>query len=120
MLTIFGLKHCTTTQKAKKYLESQGIEFHEIIDIRDNPPSPEIIKLSIEQVNHQVRKMMNTSGGLYREMGLKDKLDTLSEAEVITLLSEHGMLIKRPLITDGKIATTGAKEKDLETIWVKN
>lgn len=119
MLTIYGLQHCTTTQKAKKYLESKGLEFNEIIDIRDNPPSPEIIRLAIEQVNHQVRKMMNTSGGLYREMGLKDKLDSLSEADIIRLLSEHGMLIKRPLITDGKIATNGAKEKDLETIWVK-
>lgn len=118
MITAYGLSHCTTTQKAIKYLDAKGIEVKELIDIRDNPPSEEIIRLAIEQAGGQVRKMMNTSGNLYRELGLKDKLDDMSQEEVVTLLSENGMLIKRPLITDGTRLSVSAREAALDKVWI--
>ncbi|HBY90090.1 MAG: Spx/MgsR family RNA polymerase-binding regulatory protein [Ruoffia tabacinasalis] len=120
MLTIYGLGHCTTTKKAKKYLEDEGVSVDDIIDIRDNPPSEEVIQQAIASKNGQVRKIMNTSGNLYREMDLKDKLDTMNESEIIDLLSKNGMLIKRPLITDGKTMTNGAKESVLKAAWLNN
>ena len=118
MLTVYGLGHCTTTQKAIKYLANKGIQIKEQIDIRDNPPSKETIRLAIEQVGGNVRKIMNTSGNLYREMELKDKLDTMGVDEVITLLSENGMLIKRPLITDGATVSVSARDSTLDKSWI--
>ena len=118
MLTIYGLGHCTTTKKAKEYLEDKGVSVDDIIDIRDDPPSKEIIQRAIASANGQARKIINTAGNLYREMGLKDKLDTMNESEIIDLLSKNGMLIKRPLITDGKTLTNGAKESVLKAAWL--
>lgn len=118
MLTVYGLAHCTTTQKAIKYLEAAGLEIKELIDIRDQPPSEDPIQLAIQSQGGQVRKILNTSGNLYRDMGLKDKLDTMKEDEVIQLLTQNGMLIKRPLITDFTKASVSAREKVLNTVWV--
>lgn len=118
MLTVYGLGHCTTTQKAIKYLENAGLEIKELIDIRDNPPSQEIIQLAIDSQGGQIKKILNTSGNLYKEMGLKDKLDTLSEDEIIQLLTENGMLIKRPLITNSHKASVSARDKVLEDTWI--
>lgn len=118
MLTIYGLEQCSTTQKVKKMLEKKGLEFDKIIDIRENPPSKETIQRALKYSDGKYRKIMNSSGELYRELGLKDKLDDMSEEQIIDLLSEKGMLIKRPLITDGKKVSAGSKEADLITFWL--
>lgn len=118
MLTIYGLEQCSTTQKVKKMLEAKGLEFDKIIDIRENPPSKETIQRALKFTDGKYRKIMNSSGELYRELGLKDKLDDMSEEQIIDLLSEKGMLIKRPLITDGKKVSAGSKEADLVTFWL--
>lgn len=120
MLTVYGLAHCTTTQKAIKYLEEAGLEIKELIDIRNQPPSEEVIKLAIQSQEGVIRKIMNTSGGLYREMGLKDKMDSMKEEEVIQLLTTHGMLIKRPLITDFEKASVSARDKVLVNTWIRS
>lgn len=118
MLTIYGLGHCSTTKKAANYLQDKGIEIGEVIDIRDTPPSKAIIQLAVKANEGQVKKIINTSGNLYRELALKDKLSELSIDEVVTLLHENGMLIKRPLITDGIKATVSAKENLLDDVWL--
>ncbi|AXY25801.1 arsenate reductase [Suicoccus acidiformans] len=118
MLKIYGLKHCTTAKRGQKFLDDHGLEHTDMIDIRENPPTEAEIRLALAGVDHQVRKVMNTSGGLYRELGLKDKLADMSEADVVKLLSENGMLVKRPLITDGEQATVGAKEEHLREVWL--
>lgn len=120
MLTIYGLSHCTTTKKAKKYLEEKGLKIDDIIDIRENPPSDIIIKAALTQAGGNARKIMNTSGNLYRELGLKDKLDSMNESDIVELLQNNGMLIKRPLITDGDTITTGARETILDQAWLEN
>ncbi|MEG2293456.1 MAG: ArsC/Spx/MgsR family protein, partial [Carnobacterium sp.] len=64
-----------------------------------------------------IRRFFNTSGGKYRELGLKDKIDDMDIAEASALLATDGMLIKRPLMTDGKKLTLGFKEADFEKNW---
>lgn len=118
MLTIYGLGHCSTTKKAAKYLQGEGLEMEEIIDIRETPPSKAIIQLAVAANDGQVKKIINTSGNLYRELALKDKLSEMSVDEVVSLLQDNGMLIKRPLITDGKQATVSAKESLLADAWL--
>lgn len=119
MIELYGLKHCTTCQKAKNYLTQQGVAFSEI-DIRDNPPAAEAVELALAKSGGNPRKIINTSGELYREMGLKDKLAALGHEELVTLLTTHGMLLKRPFIVDvdGKRTTSGAKEEVLAAVWV--
>ncbi|XJS11644.1 Spx/MgsR family RNA polymerase-binding regulatory protein [Aerococcaceae bacterium WGS1372] len=118
MLTVYGLAHCTTTQKAIKTLEENGIKIKELIDIRETPPTKETIILAIQSQNGNIKKIMNTSGNLYKEMGLKDKLDSMTEDEIIQLLTQHGMLIKRPLITDFHKASVSARNNILEETWI--
>ena len=59
-----------------------------------------------------LKKFFNTSGMLYKEMKLKDKLPTMSEEEQLRLLATNGMLVKRPLIVDGNTVLTGFKEAE--------
>ena len=118
VLKIYGLKQCSTTQKVKKHLEDQGLTFGEIIDIRDQPPMVKEIAWALDQVDGKYTKILNTSGGLYRELGLKDKLTDMSEEAFLDLLSEQGMLIKRPLIVGDEVATAGSKVDFLDRIWL--
>ncbi|MGO4936737.1 Spx/MgsR family RNA polymerase-binding regulatory protein [Fundicoccus sp. Sow4_H7] len=117
MLTVYGLSHCTTTKKAIKYLENQGIKVDRFIDIRDNPPNKAIINLLLEDNNGSIKKIINTSGDLYRSMNLKEKLDSMTVGEIVKLLTQNGMLIKRPLITNEEKATVSAKEQILQR-WI--
>lgn len=118
MLTIYGLGHCSTTKKAAKYLLEKGVEMGGIIDIRETPPTKKEIQLALAANDGQVKKIMNTSGNLYREMELKDRLAEMSYDAVVDLLHENGMLIKRPLITNGEKATVSAKESLLADAWL--
>lgn len=118
MLIIYGLSHCSTTKKAANYLMAEGIEMGDIIDIRETPPTKEVIQLAVAANDGQVKKIINTSGNLYREMDLKNKLTEMSNDDVLTLLHENGMLIKRPLITNCEKATVSAKESLLAAAWL--
>ena len=94
---------CTTCKKAKKYLEEKNIEF---IDrhIVENNPTKEELRNWIQISGLPINKFFNTSGVLYREMQLKDKVKTSSEDELLDILSSNGMLVKRPiLVTKDKV-----------------
>lgn len=116
-MKLYGLRQCSTTQKVIKHLAAKGINIEERIDIRDIPPTKEEIKLAIDSVDGSYRKILNTSGQLYRDLGLKDKLDSMTEDEIIDLLSQEGMLIKRPLIVDRSRVSIGSRENLLDEIW---
>jgi arsenate reductase (glutaredoxin) len=64
------------------------------------------------------KKFFNTSGQKYRELGIKDKLKTATEDEMLELLASDGMLIKRPIVTDNKNVTVGFKEEDFANKWL--
>ena len=102
---------CTTCQKAKKWLEEQKIEYTER-HIAENNPTYEELKEWHEKSGLPLKKFFNTSGLLYKEMQLKDKLVTMSEEEMLQLLATNGMLVKRPLLINGETVLVGFKEAE--------
>lgn len=100
---------CTTCKKAKKWLEENGKEFIDR-DIKEENPSAEELKEWIKKSGLPVKKFFNTSGILYKEMELKNKLPNMSEEEQIALLATDGMLVKRPIVVDGDNVLVGFKE----------
>lgn len=117
MITFYGLKHCSTCKKAEKWFEEEGIEIGEYIDIRENPPGKDLILEALVEAGDKPRKVLNTSGQVYRESGLKDKIDHMTLEELAELLSQEGMLVKRPFITDGQKISVGGKPTDLSQVW---
>ena len=106
---------CTTCQKAKKWLVAHDIEFVER-HIAEDKPSYEELKEWHAKSGLPLKKFFNTSGGLYKEMKLKDKLPTMSEEEQLQLLSTNAMLVKRPIVVDGDKVLVGFKEADYEEL----
>lgn len=102
---------CTTCQKAKKWLDDNGIEY-ESRHIKEQNPTYDELKKWYEQSGLPLKKFFNTSGLLYKSMELKDKLPNMTEEEQLMLLSKDGMLVKRPIIVSGSIVLTGFREKE--------
>ena len=104
---------CTTCQKAKKWLDEQGMEYEQR-HIKDQHPSAAELETWWKQSGLPLKRFFNTSGLLYKSLQLKEKLLTMSEAEMLTLLATDGMLVKRPLlIADDKILV-GFKQAEWE------
>lgn len=116
-LTFYWYPKCGTCQKAKKWLDSHQLAY-ETVHIVDNPPSLSKLEALYKKSGLDIKKFFNTSGMKYRELGLKDKVKTLSDEELLNLLSTDGMLIKRPILTDGQKVTVGFKEEDYEKTWL--
>jgi arsenate reductase len=102
---------CSTCQKAKKWLDGQGVEYTDRHIVEENPSYDEL-KEWYEKSGLPLKKFFNTSGMLYKEMKLKDKLPTMSEDEQLKLLATNGMLVKRPLVVKGETVLTGFKEAE--------
>lgn len=117
-LLVYQYPPCGTCRKAIKSLESTGHELN-LRNIKENPPSEAELSELVEWSGLELKKFFNTSGEVYKELGLKDKLSSMSREEQITLLSSNGMLIKRPIVTDGKTVTVGYKEEQYEQVWGK-
>lgn len=106
---------CTTCKKAEKWLQENGLDY-EMRDIKTDNPSKEELKEWYEKSGLDIKRFFNTSGMIYRDMQLKDKLPDMSEDEKLTLLATDGMLVKRPiLITEDKVLV-GFKEKEWEQL----
>lgn len=104
---------CTTCQKAKKWLDANSIEYTER-GIKENNPTVEEIKKWHQMSGLPLKKFFNTSGLIYKDMKLKDKLPNMSEDEQYALLATDGMLVKRPLIVGDDFVLIGFKEADWE------
>ncbi|MFX3673907.1 MAG: arsenate reductase family protein [Paenisporosarcina sp.] len=115
-ITYYGYPSCGTCKKAKAWLKAEGLAYHDV-HIVENPPSKEELKKIVEISGLPLKKLYNTSGMKYRELGLKDKIPSMSDDEQFELLASNGMLIKRPLVTDGLKATVGFKESDFQESW---
>ena len=102
---------CSTCQKAKKWLDANDISNEERHIVEENPTYEEL-KQWYENGNLPLKKFFNTSGMLYKEQKLKDKLPGMSEEEQLRLLATNGMLVKRPLIVEDDLVLTGFKEKE--------
>ncbi len=103
--------NCTTCQKAKKWLDAHNITYTER-HIAEDHPSYDELKEWHAKSGLPLKKFFNTSGLLYKNMQLKDKLPTMSEEEQLKLLATNGMLVKRPLIVDDNKVLTGFKEAE--------
>ena len=104
---------CSTCQKAKKWLDGHQIKYTDRHIVEDNPTYDEL-KEWYGKSGLPLKKFFNTSGMLYKEMQLKDKLGVMSEEEQLRLLATNGMLVKRPIIVDGTTVLTGFKETEWE------
>ena len=104
---------CSTCIRAKKWLESHELQFSDRHIKEDNPKFEEL-KDWYERSGLPLKKFFNTSGQLYKSMGLKDKLPEMSEKEQLELLASDGMLVKRPIIVKDELILVGFKEQDWE------
>ena len=110
---------CSTCKKAKKWLESNGIDFKDRNIVEDTPTKEELKKW-IEESGQDIKKCFNTSGLKYKELNLKDKLPSMSYEEKIELLASDGMLIKRPLLITKNKILIGFKQKEWEERFISN
>lgn len=110
-------KRCSTCAKARNFLEDNNINYT-YREIVKEVPSVEELSKWISLSGLPIKRFFNTSGNVYRELKLKDKLDDMSEKEKIEILSTNGMLMKRPLLIGEDKVLVGFKEEEYkEIIW---
>ncbi len=118
MIELIEYPKCSTCKKAKKWLQDHQIEFRDR-DITKDTPTKEELKTYLKISQYPIKRYFNTSGNLYKEFALKDKLDTMSEDEKLEILSQHGMLIKRPIVVSDSFILVGFREKEWNEILCK-
>lgn len=104
---------CTTCKKAKKWLDDHGLQYTDR-HIKEENPTADELKTWHSKSGLPLKRFFNTSGVLYKEMHLKDRLPEMSEEEQFQLLATDGMLVKRPIIVTEDKVLTGFKEKEWE------
>ena len=102
---------CSTCQKAKKWLDTNGIAYEDR-HIKEQNPTYEELKAWHAVSGLPLKKFFNTSGLLYKSMDLKNKLPTMSETEMLDLLATDGMLVKRPILVGEDFVLVGFKESE--------
>ncbi|MBL1227949.1 arsenate reductase family protein [Enterococcus sp. BWB1-3] len=114
MYTFYWYPKCSTCKKAKAWLDASGVEY-KTVNMIETPPTEKQLTEWMNKSPLPVRRFFNTSGGRYREQGLKDIVNDFSVEEASKRLSKDGMLNKRPiLVKDGEFITNGFKESDYE------
>ena len=111
-------ERCSTCRKAGKWLDEHNVEYTER-PIKEENPSAEEIKIWHERSGLPLKRFFNTSGMLYKELKLKDRLPGMSDEEQYELLATDGMLVKRPLLVSKDFVLTGFKEKEWEEALLK-
>ena len=114
-ITVLCYEKCTTCKKALKWLDDNNIEYT-LRPIKEQNPSAAELKNWHKKSGLPLKRFYNTSGLLYKELGLKDKIGGMSEDEQYELLSSDGMLVKRPLLVTEDIVLTGFKESEWEKL----
>lgn len=109
---------CTTCQKAEKWLDANGLA-HETRHIAEEKPTVDELRDWQQRSGLPLRRFFNTSGMLYRSLGLKDKLPTMSEEEQFALLATDGMLVKRPILVAGETVLVGFRQAEWEQALLK-
>ena len=102
---------CSTCGKARTWLEANGFGFTER-DIKLDNPTAEELRAWHEKSGLPWKRFFNTSGQLYRSMGLSGKVDSMDEDEIVSLLASDGMLVKRPILVADNAVLVGFREKD--------
>ena len=110
MMLFIEYPKCTTCKKAKKWLDEQNVAYTDR-HIKEENPTVEELKEWHKKSGLPLKRFFNTSGNLYKELKLKDKLPEMSEEEQYELLASDGMLVKRPILVTEDAVTTGFKEE---------
>ena len=113
--TFLQYPKCGTCRKAKKWLDENQVEYTSRLIVEDNPTSEEL-KEWIGRSGLPVKKFFNTSGQIYKEMNLKEKLPNMTEQEQIDLLATNGKLVKRPLMVSEERVMVGFKEEEWQQL----
>ena len=110
---------CTTCQKARKWLDQQGVSYT-LRDIKEDRPTREELSTWWKASGLPLKKFFNTSGQLYKSLGLKDRLKDMTEEEQLTLLATDGMLVKRPILAGEDFVLVGFKPAEWEARFGKS
>lgn len=113
MTKVYTYQKCSTCRKATQWLKAKGIKFEEI-PVRETPPGKKELEAMLQAYEGDLRRLFNTSGMDYRDLGLKDKLPNMTKAEALKLLSQNGNLVKRPFLLADSFKAAGFKEADWE------
>ena len=108
-MTFICYPRCSTCQKARKWLDDHGVVY-DFRDIKSENPAPQELAAWQQRSGLPLRKFFNTSGLLYKSLGLKERLPEMDEEEMLSLLGSDGMLVKRPLLVGDDIVLVGFKE----------
>lgn len=106
---------CSTCQKAKTWLDENGVSYNDRHIAEQNPTAAEL-KTWLDKSGLPLKKFFNTSGVLYKSMALKDKLPAMSEQEQLNLLATNGMLVKRPIVVGDNLVLVGFKPSEWEKL----
>ncbi len=115
MLKFICYPKCTTCQRAKKWLDDNGIEY-DLRDIKLDKPTLDELTAWHKISGLPLKKLFNTSGLLYKSLDLKNKLPNMTEGEMLSLLSTDGMLVKRPILVGDDFVLVGFKEENWKNI----
>lgn len=110
-MLFLGYPKCSTSQRAKKFLDSRGVSYVQR-DIKEDNPTLEELRLWTAESGLPLKKWFNTSGQVYKELGLKDKLPQMTQEEQLVLLAGDGMLVKRPILVGENFALAGFREEE--------
>ena len=114
-LRVYAYAGCETCRKARKFLAERKVA-HEVIAIREQPPTVAELRAMLAHVGGEMRRLFNTSGGDYQAMNMKDRLPKLSPDEALALLAAHGNLVKRPFALTPTAGVVGFKADEWETL----
>lgn len=114
-ITVLCYQKCSTCKKALKWLDERGIQYR-VRPIKEQNPTRQELKDWYQRSGLPLKRFFNTSGNIYKELGLKDRLITMSEEEQLELLATDGMLVKRPLVVADHAILTGFKEAEWECL----
>lgn len=113
---VYEYSNCSTCKKALKFLDQKKVAF-EAVAIVEQPPSVSELKKMLAYQVGELRKLFNTSGQLYRELGISEKLPGMSAAQALDLLSKNGKLIKRPFVLTDDQGLVGFKEDEWKKVF---
>lgn len=116
MIKVYGIKTCGSFKKGINYFKSNNIEV-KTFNLKEVVPSKEELKDYHKLSGLDIKKFFNTSGKIYRELDLKNKYKQMSMDEIYELLSQNGMLIKRPLVIYGNIVLVGFNEQKFDEVF---
>ena len=108
-MKLYQYPKCSSCRKAVKFLNDADLDY-ESLNLADKAPSKKDLKTMLAAYDGELKKLFNTSGLVYREMGLKDKLGEMSVVQAIDLLANNGMLVKRPFLLNGTNGVVGFNE----------